>query len=142
MQNSTSKLSKAEIIILASIIEKEAKLDSERPKIASVFYNRLCTGKTLQSCATVQYALDEHKDRLHYNDLKINSPYNTYKTKGLPPTPICSPGLNSIKAAIAPSNTKYLFFVKNNTNDGSHTFSEKYEDHVKAKEKNISKETL
>ena len=124
---------KKELIIMASIIEKEAKLPSERPFISSVFYNRLKRGKYLESCATIQYALGARKERIFYDDLNIKSPYNTYRKKGLPPTPICSPGIDSIKAALNPANTNYLFFVKKKTNDGSHVFSKTFNEHVRAK---------
>ena len=85
-----------EIVTLASIIEAEAKLESERPIIAGVFHNRLNKGMPLQSCATIAFVLDEHKEVLSLKDLEIDSPYNTYKNLGLPPGPIGSPGLSSI----------------------------------------------
>ncbi len=99
--------------------------------IASVFYNRLRLGRTLESCATIQFALGRHKDRLLYADLHVDSPYNTYTNKGLPPGPICSPGLASIKAALYPSKEQYLYFVART--DGSHVFSKTYEAHLRAK---------
>lgn len=98
-----------DLIILASIVEREGKLDSERPLIAGVFKNRLDKGMKLESCATVQYALGERKEVLSYDDLKIDSVYNTYIHKGLPPTPIASPGLKSIRAVLEPEKTDYLF---------------------------------
>lgn len=128
------KLTMNEVITLASIIEREAKLDMERPLISAVFHNRLKKGWLLQSCATVQYVLGERKEKLTYDDLKIDSKYNTYLYKGLPPGPIASPGLKSIKAAIEPANVDYLFFVANE--DGSHTFSRNFNEHVNAKNKN------
>jgi len=114
------------ILIIASLVEKEAKLDSERPVIASVFYNRLKINMPLQSCATVQYVLPNHKEQLSIEDTKIVSPYNTYLNSGLPPTPICNPGKASIQAAIKPAQTKYLYFAvdKNNGHHFSRTFSE------------------
>jgi UPF0755 protein len=108
-------------IIVASLVEREAKIDSDRPLIASVYYNRLKAGMALQCDATVQYALPAHKSRLMYSDLRIDSPYNTYLRKGLPPGPICNPGLLSIEAAINPANTDYLFYVAGPT--GAHIFS-------------------
>ncbi|KPU28374.1 hypothetical protein TR13x_01560 [Caloranaerobacter sp. TR13] len=123
-----------EVITLASIIEREAKLDSERPLISAVFHNRLKKGWLLQSCATVQYVLGERKENLTYDDLKIDSKYNTYLYKGLPPGPIASPGLKSIEAAVEPANVDYMFFVVNK--DGSHTFSRSFNEHVNAKNKN------
>ncbi len=127
-------LSINEVITLASIIEKEAKLDEERKKISAVFHNRLKKGMLLQSCATVQYALGERKERLTYDDLEIDSKYNTYIYKGLPPGPIASPGLKSIIAAVNPEDVNYLYFVANK--DGSHTFSVNYRDHQNAKNNN------
>lgn len=119
----------AEIVTLASIIEKEAKHADERPVIAGVFYNRLNRNYPLQSCATVQYALGEHKQKLYYRDLQIKSPYNTYIHPGLPPGPIANPGLDSLKAAAFPLEVTYLFFVAKN--DGSHVFSNTYGEHIK-----------
>jgi len=118
------------IVIIASMVEKEARLDSERPLIAAVFYNRLKRGKRLESCATVQYILGKTKERLLYSDLKISSPYNTYLHQGLPPGPISNPGFKSLDAAVNPSNVDYLFFVSRK--DGSHHFSNTYTEHLKA----------
>ena len=100
-----------EVINLSSIIEKEAVLDEDRALISSVFYNRLDIGMPLQSDATIQYIFDERKQIVTYADLKIDSPYNTYLNKGLPPTPIANPGIKSIKAALYPEKTDYLYFV-------------------------------
>ncbi|WP_159436061.1 endolytic transglycosylase MltG [Anaerosalibacter sp. Marseille-P3206] len=127
-------LSLNELVALASIVEREGKVDEERPLIAAVFYNRIKQGKPLESCATVQYALGERKEKLTFDDLKIESDYNTYKHKGLPPGPIASPGLKSIEAAINPANVDYLFFVSNG--DGTHTFTTNFKDHLDAKNKN------
>ncbi|TYP51608.1 UPF0755 protein [Thermosediminibacter litoriperuensis] len=127
-------LSTYQVITLASIIEKEAKLNTEKPIIAAVFLNRLKKGIPLQSCATVEYALKEHKEVLTLEDLKIQSPYNTYINAGLPPGPISAPGIDSIKAALNPAPVDYLYFVANG--DGTHTFSRTYEEHLKAKSKN------
>ncbi|MCX7784781.1 MAG: endolytic transglycosylase MltG [candidate division WOR-3 bacterium] len=117
------------VLIIASLVEKEAKLDSERPLIASVFYNRLKNKMPLQSCATVQYVLPVHKEQLSVEDTKINSPYNTYLHQGLPPTPICNPGKASLIAAIRPANTKYLYFAVNS--NGKHFFSKTFSEHQK-----------
>ena len=124
------KRSVREIIIMASIVEREAKRAADRPKIAAVFYNRLRTGIALQSCATVQYALGKHQDRLLYADLQVASPYNTYLYRGLPPGPISSPGQASIRAALYPDPDNYLYFVAKP--DGSHVFSRTYQEHLRA----------
>lgn len=123
-----------EIVTMASIVEKEAKLEEERPIIASVFYNRLKRGMKLQSCATVEYVLGFSKPRLSNEDLKIDSPYNTYLYPGLPPGPICNPGLSSLKAALNPAQTNYLYFVLID-NSGKHYFAETYQEFLKAKSK-------
>jgi UPF0755 protein len=124
-------LSQYEACVLASIVEREAVLHSERPLISSVFLNRLKKKMKLESCATVQYALPEHKDRLLYEDLKIDSPYNTYKFTGLPPTPISNFGRASLKAVADPEDTNYLYFVSNNR--GGHNFSKSLSQHNKSK---------
>ena len=120
-----------EIIILASIIEREAKFSDEKRKVSSVFHNRLKKGMKLQSCATIQYILEEPKERLDENDLKIDSPYNTYLYKGLPPGAICNPGLDSIMAALEPVEEDYLYFVLGE--NGKHIFSKTYQEHLKNK---------
>lgn len=115
-------------VILASIVEKEGKLEKERPFIAGVFINRLKKGYKLQSCATVEYIFNFKKPALTYEDLKVDSPYNTYIYFGLPPTPISSPSLSSLKAVLYPQGD-YLFFVSKG--DGSHYFTKNYEEHLK-----------
>ena len=120
-----------EIITLASIIEKEAKFAEEKRQISSVFHNRLKKDMKLQSCATIQYILEKPKERLEESDLKIDSPYNTYLYKGLPPGPICNPGLDSIKAAIEPIEEDYLYFVLGE--NGRHIFSKTYQEHLRNK---------
>ncbi|HHV38177.1 MAG TPA: endolytic transglycosylase MltG [Tepidimicrobium sp.] len=129
-------LSLNELIILASIVEKEAKVDSERPMIAGVLYNRLDMDMLLQVDATVQYALEDRKERLLYKDLEVESPYNTYIHKGLPPTPIASPGEKSIIATMNPSDVDYLYYVLKKDNTGEHIFTKTYEEHLKAQSKN------
>jgi UPF0755 protein len=119
-----------QVVTLASIVEKEAKLDRERPLIAGVLVARLRRNMLLQADATVQYALGEHKARLTFEDLKVPSPYNTYLYRGFPPGPICNPGLPSLKAALHPQVTDYLFYVAKP--DGSHVFSRTYEEHKAA----------
>lgn len=122
-----------QVITLASIIEREAKLDKERKTISAVFHNRLKKNIKLQSCATVQYLLKEQKEVLTYKDLEIDSPYNTYKYAGLPKGPIASPGAKSIEAALYPDNVDYLYFVANK--DGSHVFTKTYQEHLNAQNK-------
>jgi UPF0755 protein len=114
---------------MASIIEKEAVKDVDRPKIAGVFYNRLEIGMPLQSDATIQYIFDERKHIVSYSDLKIDSPYNSYLNKGLPPTPIANPGIKSIEAALEPEDNDYLYFVA--TVDGGNNYSKTYDEHLK-----------
>ena len=132
-----------QIIIIASIIEKEAQVDEDRPKIASVIYNRLDDGMNLQMCSTVQYILGKAKPVLSVADTKIDSPYNTYIHSGLPKGPICSPGEASIKAALYPAKTDYMYFVVSEKLDGSHNFSKsysKFEKDTRAYEKALAKE--
>jgi UPF0755 protein len=119
-----------EIVIIASLVEKEAKKPEERPIIAGIFYNRLKLGYPLQSCATVEYSLGKHKERLYYKDLQVNSPYNTYLHQGLPPGPIANPGLASLKAAVFPAQVNYLYFVARP--NGTHAFSTTYQQHLNA----------
>ncbi len=126
-----------ELMTMASIVEREARTDKDRPLIASVFYNRMKIKMPLQSCATVQYLLGERKSVLTDQELAIDSPYNTYKNEGLPPGPIANPGLKSIDAALKPQQTDYLFFVLTGE-DGSHTFTKTYEEHKKAKQNMIT----
>lgn len=128
-------MTQAEVITLASIIEKEAKVKEDRPLISSVFHNRLDTGMMLQSCATVQFILGEPKNPLLYKDLEIPSPYNTYLNAGLPPGPIASPGKASLEAALFYDDTDYYYFLAKP--DGSHYFSKTLEEHNAAKEKYI-----
>jgi len=125
-----SKLSFQEVINLASIVEKEALLDEERDEVAAVFLNRLDIDMKLQSCATVNYAHGEWKERLTYDDIAIDSPFNTYIIKGLPPAPINSPGRVSIISVLEPADVDFLYFVAKG--DGSHYFSKTYNEHIKA----------
>ncbi len=118
-------------ITLASIIEAETNVDSEKATIAGVYLNRLSKGMRLEADPTVQYALPGGpKSRLLYEDLKIKSPYNTYLNPGLPPGPINNPDISCILAALYPERHNYLFFVATGT--GGHTFTENYEQHIKA----------
>ena len=115
-----------EIITIASIIERECKVDEERKLVASVIYNRLEKGMPLQMCSTVQYVLGKQKEVLTYADTRIESPYNTYTNAGLPPVPICSPGLAAVQAALHPADTDYLYFVLSEKLDGTSNFSSDY----------------
>lgn len=124
-----------EAVTLASIVEREGKVDSERPLMSAVFHNRLKKGMMLQSCATVQYILGERKEVLSTAETQTPSPYNTYINEGLPPGPIASPGEKSIIAAMNPADVDYLFFVLTGS-DGTHTFTTNYNDHLQAKPKN------
>lgn len=125
-----NNLDKYKTLILASLIEKEAMFDNERSRISSVYINRIKKGMLLQCDATVLYALGYHKKTLLYKDLEIDSPYNTYKYYGFPPTPICNPGEKSIIAAINPEDSEYLYYVAKA--DGYHIFSKNYSDHINA----------
>ncbi|TYB31397.1 MAG: endolytic transglycosylase MltG [Candidatus Mcinerneyibacterium aminivorans] len=128
-----SKYNLQEILTIASLVEWEAKIDDERKKIAQVFIKRLEIYKPLESCASIEYALNKHKKKLFKRDLEVESPYNTYKNFGLPPTPINNPGIKSINAVINPADTDYLYFVSKN--DGTHVFNESYDKHLEAKRK-------
>jgi UPF0755 protein len=116
----TIHLSRNDVMTLASLVEKEARVPEERPVIAAVYLNRLREGVLLQADPTVQYALGKHVARVLYKDLEVDSPYNTYKHKGLPPGPIASPGKPSIEAALYPANVPYKYFVA--FPDGHHEF--------------------
>ena len=119
-----------DIVTIASIIEKEAVLDSEKPLIAGVIYNRLEKNMRLDCDVTIQYALDKFGRRLTYADLAYDSPYNSYRNKGLPPGPICNPGSHSLRAALHPARTGYLYFVSKN--NGTHHFSKTLPEHNQA----------
>ena len=115
-------------LIVASIVEREAKKDEDRAKIATVYYNRLKINMLLQADPTIQYAKGNWEE-LKLSDLKsIISPYNTYLNKGLPPTPICNPGLKSIEAAVIPDTSTYYYFF--NLKDGSAIFSKTADEHA------------
>lgn len=121
------------VLTIASIIEKEARLDEERDIISAVYHNRLNKGMRLQADPTVVYGLPEGtigNYGVRYHDLKREHPYNTYIIKGLPPGPIASPSIKSIQAAVEPAGVPYIFFVSNN--DGTHVFTETYKEHQRA----------
>ena len=120
---------------LASVIEREYRRPEEAPLISSVFHNRLKIGMGLYSCATVEYIITEIEGRSHpevitYNDLKIDSPYNTYKWAGLPPGAISNPGKTALTAALNPAKTKYLYFRLIDAKSGKHVFTSDFSDHV------------
>jgi UPF0755 protein len=120
-------------LTLASMIEKEAVLQDEMPIISGVFHNRLAINMPLASDPTVVYALGlAWKQTVLYRDLKVESPYNTYRNRGLPPTPIASPGIAAFKAALAPRDVDYLFFVATPSHDGRHIFTRTYREHLAA----------
>jgi len=124
-------MTRNDVVALASIIEKEARIPEERAVISAVYHNRLKARMPLQADPTVQYALGRHVDRVLYRDLEVESPYNTYKHPGLPPGPIASPGTASIVAALYPANVPYLFFVA--TPDGHHEFRTTFSEHREAR---------
>jgi len=122
-------MTRDQVVTLASIVEREVRARDEGPMIAAVYLNRLHRGMRLDADPTVQYALGGWKTRLTYSDYRnTNSPYNTYLNAGLPPGPICSPGLDSLKAALWPAQSDALYFVAGD--DGHHLFSSSYREHV------------
>lgn len=124
-----------DILKVASLIEREAYIPEERPLISAVIYNRLEIDMPLQIDATIQYALGEPGNWwpvITVEDYKIDSPYNTYKYAGLPPTPICNPGIAAMKAALAPADVEYLFYVVIDEETHEHKFSNTFEEHTNA----------
>lgn len=121
-----------QLLTLASMIEKEARKPDERIYISAVFHNRLKRGMKFDCDPTIRYAVKKFKGAITLSDLEFDSPYNTYIRRGFPPTPICSPGLDSIKAALHPAGVTFLYFVSRN--DGSHYFSSNLRDHNRAVE--------
>jgi len=121
-----------EAIILASLVEGEAKTDEDRPIIAGLYLNRIERGMLLQADPTIQYVLEDGPRRLLYADLRMESPYNTYRYRGLPPTPINSPGRASIEAALNPTETDYIYMVARADGTGAHEFSTNLADHQRA----------
>jgi UPF0755 protein len=124
------KLTRHDVITLASIVEKEVVRSEERPIVAAVYMNRLRAGMALQADPTVTYALGKKPGRVLFKDLRVDSPYNTYRRAGLPPGPIGAPGLASIEAALRPANVPYRFFVA--AADGHHEFRRTYAEHLAA----------
>lgn len=128
-------LSLHELLTIASLVEREVVVDAERPLVAGVIYNRIQQDMKLEIDATVQYLLDKPKARLLFKDLKVESPYNTYLNKGLPPGPIASPSLPSIQAALQPEASDYLFYVTKKDGSSEHLFAKTYKEH----QQNIAK---
>ena len=127
-------LSAYEVVVVASLIEREARAEEDRAKVSAVIHNRLREGMALQIDATVQYALPEENRLLTLEDYEYESPYNTYLHPGLPPTPIASPGLASHEAALNPAEVDYLYFLVVDPDTGKHQFAETYEEFLRLKE--------
>jgi UPF0755 protein len=125
-------LTRYDVVIVASMIEAETRVDAERPKVAQVIYNRLREGMALGIDATVIYALGEHKQSLTGSDLEIDSPYNTRRYPGLPPTPIGAPSLASLKAALNPADGDWIYYVLADC-EGNHAFSSSYDEFLQDK---------
>lgn len=123
-----------DIIIMASLLEKEVRTEEDMKIVAGIFWDRLEIGQALQSCATLAYILGVNKAQYSYEDTQIDSPYNTYKHRGLPPTPIDNPGLKAIKAAIYPTKTEYNYFLSR-PDTGETIFSKTLDQHNAAKAK-------
>jgi hypothetical protein len=120
---SSKNLTKYDVVIIASMIDREVQVPEERKLVAAVIYNRLHAGMQLQIDATVRYAIDNFTDPLSSEDLQVDSPYNTYANPGLPVGPIGNPGLDSIKAAAKPADVNYLYYVVKPNTCGEHTFA-------------------
>lgn len=127
-------LSEYEVLIVASLIEREARVPEERPLVAAVIYNRLAAGMRLEIDASVQYAIGAWKEELTQADLEIDSAYNTRLYAGLPPGPICNPGLASIEAALEPAGVDYLYYVAIGDDAGHHFFTASFEEFLAAQE--------
>jgi len=126
-----------EKVIMASIVEREYRLEEEAPVMAGVFYNRINIGMALQSCATVEYIITEILDKPHptvilNRDLEIRDPYNTYLVPGLPPGPISAPGTIALEAAFSPEITEFLYFRLDDPQSGRHYFSRTFDEHIRA----------
>jgi UPF0755 protein len=130
-----ANLTAYDVVIIASMIDREVRVASERPLVAAVIWNRLRRHMPLQIDATIDYALGKTKPVLTYNDLKIDSPYNTYTHLGLPPTPISNPGLAALQAAAEPAHVPYLYYVARNDGTGRHYFSDSYQQFLADKAK-------
>jgi UPF0755 protein len=128
----TMGLTEYEALIVASMVEREARVPEERPLVAAVIYNRLDVAMKLEIDATVQYAIGYWKEELTVDDLAITSAYNTRLYAGLPPGPICNPGVESMKAALNPADVDYLYYVATGDAEGHHTFTSSYEEFLEA----------
>ena len=135
-QMTEQEFSVHKLLTMASLLEEEATEKVDRSKIASVFYNRLEEGMPLQTDPTVLYAKGEHSERVYYKDLEVDSPYNTYKYQGLPPGPIANAGIESIKAALEPEETEYLYFLA--TPEGDVLYSQTLVEHNTKKAEHIT----
>ncbi|MFA5810619.1 MAG: endolytic transglycosylase MltG [Thermoleophilia bacterium] len=127
-------LSEYQLLIVASLVEREARVPEERPQVAAVIYNRLTAGMKLEVDATVQYAIGYWKRELTQQDLENDSPYNTRLYKGLPPGPICNPGIESIMAAMDPAPVDYIYYVATGDEEGHHFFTSSYDEFLRAKD--------
>lgn len=125
-------LTEYETLTVASMVEREARVPEERPLVAAVIYNRLDAGMKLEIDATVQYAIGYWKEELTVDDLAITSAYNTRLYAGLPPGPICNPGVESMEAALHPADVDYLYYVATGDAEGHHTFTSSYEEFLEA----------
>ena len=123
-----------QLVTIASLVQSEIQLDSERKTAAGVIYNRIAQNMPLQIDSTVQYALSTRNEVVTYTDTEVDSPYNTYKYKGLPLGPICCPGEPSLEAAVNPESNNYIYYVLKQRGSGEHVFTENYDDFLKAKE--------
>jgi UPF0755 protein len=135
-ESSDGELTAHQLLTMSSLIEEEATEKADRNKISSVFYNRIEQGMPLQTDPTVLYAQGKHKERVLYEDLEVNSPYNTYKHKGLPPGPIANAGKDSLEAAVNPADTKHLYFLA--TAKGEVIFTNTLDEHNAAKAEHIT----
>ncbi len=130
----SGQLSPYETVVVASIIEGEARRPGDFPKVARVIYNRLERGMRLEMDSTVNYALNADKEIVTYEDLGVDSPYNTYRHDGLPPTPINSPGERALRAAIRPADGDWLYFVTVRTETGETKFADDYDEFLRYKQ--------
>ncbi len=135
-ETSEEEFTAHQLLTMSSLIEEEATQKADRKDISSVFYNRIEQGMPLQTDPTVLYAQGKHKERVLYEDLEVDSPYNTYKHKGLPPGPIANAGKDSLEAAMNPSDTKYLYFLA--TKEGDVIFTNTLDEHNAAKAEHIT----